>query len=373
MLKSYWAELMDPKDPLIKIRQQGWERFESIGLPKPKQEAFQYVKKEFHFPSLATQASTNMEKQAGIVFKNGFFLPEYSQVNSPIICLPLDQAFHPYGLFLQNRITKVSGEETDPFAALNSAFHGKGLFLYVPPKCKAALHLTHFFEGDLLTCPRVHIYLGKNAQLELRQMGEQKKGFCNGFLDFALEEGASLNFLDFAEGGVQAVRSTLKRDSRLKVLLLGQKLRTSLKSALLEENSEVEVLGLSRLQEEQETHIHITMEHRAPNTRSRQHLKSVLKDRSCFSFEGKIYVADVAQKTQSYQLCNTLLLSDLASANAKPNLEIFADDVKASHGATVGQLDEEHLFYLRSRGLTLVEAKEWLIEGFCKEILDHAR
>ena len=145
-----------------------------------------------------------------------------------------------------------------------------------------------------------------------------------------------------------------------------------MKVHLAEENSEAQLYGLARLHGETESHIHATVEHIAPHTRSRQHFKSVLQDRSRVSFEGKIRVLPAAQKTEAYQLNNTLILSDAASANAKPNLEIFADDVKASHGATVGQLDQEQIFYFRSRGLGLEQSKALLIHGFCKEILDHA-
>lgn len=278
-----------------------------------------------------------------------------------------------YGLFLQTRLAKGLKEETDPFAALNGAFHGRGAFLYLPPKCKAALHLTHLFVSEDFVSPRIHVYLGRHAELTLTQTSQGKSNFCNSALDFVLDEGARLAFHDRQEGQFQSIRATQKRDSKLKMVLLGKQLRTSLKVQLAEENSEAEVFGLACNSGSEESHVHASIEHVAPHTHSRQHFKAVLRDKSRFSFEGKILVRPAAQKTEAYQLNNNLILSDEAVANAKPNLEIFADDVKASHGATVGQLDEEQLFYLRSRGLSLEQAKEWLIEGFCKEILDHAR
>jgi len=224
-----------------------------------------------------------------------------------------------------------------------------------------------------MASPRLHLYLGKNAQLSLTQTSKGKSGFCNSLIDVVIDAGGRVDFCDQAEGHFQAIRSTLKRDSYFKASLIGKEVRRSIQVHLTEENSEAELLGLARLEGEEESHFHTTIEHMAPHTRSRQHFKSVLKDKSKFSFEGKIHVLPVAQKTESYQLNNNLILSDEASANAKPNLEIFADDVKASHGATMGQLDEEQIFYLRSRGLSLEMAKEWLVVGFCKEILDHAR
>ena len=144
--------------------------------------------------------------------------------------------------------------------------------------------------------------------------------------------------------------------------------RSSLRIELLEENSEALLQGLWRLKEKKECHTHTLVQHLAPHTRSRQHYKGVLQEEAKSSFTGKIYVHPEAQKTEAYQLNNNLLLSPQSKAYSKPNLEIFADDVKASHGATIAQLNAEDLFYLQSRGLTKKEAQEFLIEGFCKEL-----
>jgi Fe-S cluster assembly protein SufD len=373
MLDTYWADLLDPKDPLVTYRKKGWDRFEEIGLPKAKQEAFQYVTKKLTFPTPAGRKPVLMEPVEGIVFVDGYFEETVSQVPSPLVCLPLENAVRSYGLFLQNRYANLIKQETDPFAALNGAFQGRGVFLYVPPKCKAVLQLEQIYTSDEMASSRLHIYLGRGAELTLKQTSEGASGFSNNTIDFVLDSGAALTFIDEAEGHFQALRATLKRDSKMKTVLLGKKLRTSIKTELAEENSEAEIYGLARLEGDAESHIHAQVEHEAPHTRSRQHFKSVVKDKSRYSFEGKIHVHPIAQKTEAYQLNNNLILSDEASANAKPNLEVFADDVKASHGATFGQLDVEALFYLRSRGLSLEQAREWLIGGFCKEILDHAR
>lgn len=373
MLESYWADLLDPKDPIINDRKKAWDRFESIGLPRPKQEAFQYLTKKLNFPNLAERKNIAMNPVNGLVFVDGFFEETFSQIPNPLVCLPFEVAYRSYGLFLQSRIAKLINQETDPFAALNGAFQGRGAFLYVPPKCKAALQLMQVYTSDEMVSPRLHIFLGRNAELKLTQTSQGTSGFSNSAIDFVLDSGAKLSFVDQAEGHFQAIRATLKRDSKLKSVFLGPKLRTSIKMELAEENSEAELYGLAHLNGDGESHIHVNVEHAAPHSRSRQHFKSVLKGNSRFSFEGKIHVHPIAQKTEAYQLNNNLILSDDASANAKPNLEIFADDVKASHGATTGQLNEEELFYLRSRGLGLEQARDWLVGGFCKEILDHAR
>jgi Fe-S cluster assembly protein SufD len=112
------------------------------------------------------------------------------------------------------------------------------------------------------------------------------------------------------------------------------------------------------------------MEHKAPHCRSLQLFKTALNDFSSSSFEGKIIVRQAAQKTEAFQLNNNLLLSDHSSANSKPNLEIFADDVKASHGSTVGQLDKEQVFYMKTRGFNEETAKNLLVYSYCQEVID---
>jgi Fe-S cluster assembly protein SufD len=150
----------------------------------------------------------------------------------------------------------------------------------------------------------------------------------------------------------------------------GELYRSSYRLTLLEEEGDALLQGMSKLQGDEQHHRHITIHHAAVNCKSRQYFKGVLKDRSISSFEGKIVVDPIAQKTESYQLSKNLVLSDEASVFTKPNLEIGADDVKASHGATIAQLSQAELFYLRSRGIALEDAKKLLIDAFCMDLID---
>ncbi|HSX26749.1 MAG TPA: Fe-S cluster assembly protein SufD [Chlamydiales bacterium] len=379
-LENYWKELDDPKDLLLALRKKAWEHFQEIGLPRPKQEAFQYLPlQKITFPKLAQRQSLPVHK-SGLVFINGFFEEALSTIPKGLICLPLDAALRSYGLFLQNRLKRTLKEEKDPFALLNGALQSKGVFLYAPPKwtSETPLQIHQIFTTSDLSLPRIEISLGKSASLSLIQTIQGTELHVNQTIDAVLDEGARLSFTDQQElpktaQFFQTIRATLKRDSFFRTLTLTKGAaiaRTSIKVQLAEENAETLLQGLSQLTGELQSHTHITVEHQAPHTRSRQHFKTLLKEKSRSSFEGKIYVHPIAQKTEAYQLNNNLLLSDEASAHAKPNLEIFADDVKASHGATIAQLNEEELFYLRSRGLSLDEAKEWLIQGFAAEILN---
>lgn len=370
MLEELWAEAIDPSDPLYKIRQQGWEHFQKLGFPNRKKEAFRYVRR---FPSIPNPSKPFFSgvKAEGIVFENGFFFPELSLLPSSIVCLPLREALRPYGLFLQSRLAKRG--ESDPFAALNGAFHGEGAFLYVPAKETLSLRLIQRGEKMGWASSRIHIYLGENARLRLEEISEGEKGFQTPYLDITQEKGSSFFLLDRSIASFKTIRASLKKDAHFTMVALSKIFRTSLEVDLLEENSETFLYGLSDLDGEEERHFHVKVEHKAPYTRSKQHFKSVLRGASLYSFEGKIYVCKEADKTEGYQLNNNLILSDEAKAFAKPNLEIFADDVKASHGSTTGRLDPEALFYLRTRGLSLNEAKEHLVRGFCREIIDHAR
>lgn len=410
LLEGYFEELFDPKDILQGWRKKSWDRFQEIGWPKSRQEAFQYVHlKDLFFPKPAQSYTNDLknwdfikealqkffpkqtviprEKDADemlsstIFFVDGYF--QKASLPSPIICLPLDQAMRTYGIFLQNRLTRTLKEETDPFATLNGALQGKGAFLYIPPNChvQEPIELIQHLSSETASSPRLHIYLNKGSCLTLIQttLGDTRS-FCNGFIDVTLDEGAEFHFqetqnLKPSSSYFQTFRASLKRNSRLKTFSFcrGADLaRSSMKIQLLEENSEAELLGLSDLNGSLENHTHILVEHLAPHCRSHQHFKTVLKDKSRSSFEGKIFVRPTAQKTESYQLNNNLLLSDESTAYSKPNLEIFADDVKASHGATITQLDPEELFYLTSRGLSVLEAEKWLIQGFMDILLKKA-
>jgi len=291
--------------------------------------------------------------------------------------MKMDAAMLVYGAFLQNRLSRSLKEESDPFAAMNGAFQGSGAFLYVPPKAQIEqpIEISHRFSSPGMAFPRLQVFLGQGASIRLIQRISGAP-FSNLHIDANLDAGASLFLGEKEENATvsfKSLRATLKQDSRLHYLSLsegGKLSRSSIKAQLLEENAEALFQGLSRLDADRQHHTHILVEHLAPRTRSRQHFKALLFGKSRSSFEGKIYVKPEAAKTEAYQLHNALLLSDEAQSYAKPNLEIFEGDVKASHGATVSQLKEEELFYFRSRGYTLALAQEALAAGFCKEILN---
>ncbi len=202
-----------------------------------------------------------------------------------------------------------------------------------------------------------------------------KETFYNAVYDFELEDEAKLRCLevDFGATGYRfdAFRATLKKHSCFKAVTLtdAAKSRKDYLVKLSGEGAEADLSGIWFLDSNKQAHTNIVIEHIEPHTRSLQLFKGVLYDQALSSFQGKIRVEQKAQKTEAYQLNNNLILSSQASANSKPNLEIFADDVKASHGATVGQLNADELFYLKTRGLDDAVAKKLLIRGFLEDVL----
>ncbi|WP_194848149.1 SufB/SufD family protein [Candidatus Neptunochlamydia vexilliferae] len=294
-----------------------------------------------------------------------------------IISLPLDEAMGSYGSLLQKRWTEALGKEQNPFALLSHALYQEGRFLYIPPGKVASLNWEFFAEEGAFYAPKMEIFLGKGARLVLERRTTGKGSyFYNEHIEVTLDEGAhvTLNAHREHEGyAMHTLRAHLKRDAKLDSFTFSKGApteREDIEVTLGGENSEVDLKGLSIVGSQDEVHQFINVRHVVPHCRSNQHYKTALYGRGRSSFEGKIYVEKEAQKTEAYQLNNNLLLSSKAQAMSKPNLEIFADDVKASHGATCAQPKEEELFYLRTRGLSLEEARGHLARGFCAEMMD---
>jgi Fe-S cluster assembly protein SufD len=235
-----------------------------------------------------------------------------------------------------------------------------------------------FILQEGLRSPKIEIFVGKGAEISLswKCLGKGSY-FYNSSLQITLDEGGRAKIERHNEHHIDAyametLRAKLKRDAHLSFFVFSKGAKSErhdLEASLIGENAEVDLKGLSLPSGKDEVHQFITVKHMAPNARSNQHFKTAVMDQGRASFEGKIYVEKEAQQTEAYQLNNNLLLSSKAKAMSKPNLEIFADDVKASHGATVAQPKKEELFYLQTRGLSKEQAKWHLARGFCKELL----
>ncbi len=379
-------------------RKKALSRFQEIGFPSRHMESFQYIPlsqlygESFTIPSPISLPQEEIRayllpecQGQSLVFVNGHFCPDLSQREAlppQIVILPLQNALGPYGQFLQSRLLRSLQEEQDPFALLNGALFDLGLFIYIPAKIRLErpIQCLHFFTGKepSLITPRVQFFLGKEAEVDwISQTIGTGKHLILDVSDMAIEEGARIRHWQIPSPSKELwlfsnLRATLKRESRYQLFTYtrgAKTIRQEFQFSLLEEKASVEIKGLARLQEQNQAHASIFVQHAAPYTRSQQLYKQVLSDVSQGSFQGKILVQPSAQKTEAYQLNRNLILGARAQANSRPNLEIFADDVKASHGATISQVEEEHLLYLKTRGLSDNEARLLLVKSFIREIL----
>lgn len=402
-LKRHY-QLLPGDAALETIRQKAWDRFQAVGLPQKNQEVWRSIKlrklfeKSLTLPSLGTRSREGIEtlilpgfKKRCLVMINGQLDLELSStedLGGRLIVSHLERAAKSYGGFLKPAWMQAIKEETDPFAVLNSALGAKGAFVYLPPNAiiekPVQILSVHSSETSSLVQPRLHLFAGKGSRITLVSTPHvfSSGSVCNASFELSIDENADVSLYQLnhrmpeAHWQLETTRSFLKRDSRFTAVNLtngSETVRSDYKAVLTGENGEVNLSGLWMLQGNREAHTNILIDHQAPHCRSNQLFKGVLDDASRSSFEGKIYVRQAAQKTDAFQLNNNLLLSEKANAFSKPNLEIFADDVKASHGATVGQLDKEQLFYLKSRGYSQEMAQKTMIKGFYLEIIDQIK
>ncbi len=377
-------ELYEQIETSAPQKDQAFERFKGLGLPTKKWEAYRYAplskvfNEKWQLPGKRGQ--TTVDRSAA-VFIDGVFSPELSTLPKEIIALPLKDAMKSYGALLNRRFETEILSDTDPFVLLNYALYQEGLFLYLPPKVALSAPLEfHFVQlgQNVVSTPRIDLFVGKEASLTtLTTFAPGTMRFWNNSVfHVSLEQGASHSHYDDGSDVVQglsfqATRATLKRDSSFSLFSFGggaASTRHDILVRLTEENASATLKGLFLVEPRGKVNSQIEVRHEAPNARSYQHYKSAVADSGESSFAGKIHVAQIAQQTDAYQLCNHLLLGEQAKGMSQPNLEVLADDVKASHGATCALLNEEELFYFRARGVSREAASKLLVKGFCLEL-----
>lgn len=396
--RTFQSSLTDLYSQLKFPENKAWTRFLELGLPLGDEEAYRYIKlrelysENFSLSSLSASVDVSSFvypecKGSCLVFINGRYHPEYSLLDNlpkELVVLPLLEASKVYGSFLQQRLAFLLKEEKDPFVVLNAAFSKEGVFCYLPPHCvcEVPLQILHWVDdSQMMLSPKIHFFAGKNSSLKVyatQQLQGDVAHWINECVDITVEENACIDWTQIMKEKESAwhtfaLRASLKRNSQFKSIMVtngARTFRSDYHLLLQGEGCSANLEGTWLTQQKRHAHFHLLVDHQEPNTYSLQRFKGILTDFSRSSFEGKILVRKKAQKTQAYQSNPNLLLSDRAQAYSKPNLEIFADDVKASHGATVGQLDQDHLFYLKTRGIDAEQALSLLTLGFSKEIID---
>ncbi len=328
---------------------------------------------------------------AVLVFVNGVYsscLSQTTRLPKDLVVMSLEEALPTYGAYLQENLVKTLQKEKDPFVLLNLAFLQNGVFLYVPEECvvNVPIQCIHLVSASSGFCfPQVHLALGKGAKLSWNtSLYSIKKGnvFYDKLLHVSLDCGAQLSYTDHSvinsDGwflGTQKI--TQKQKSVCESVFLTSSAsgvcRNAFHSNLIEQEARFSVQGVNLLSGQANTHNFITVSHEAESAYSFQHVKNIMMECGRASFEGKIIVQKVAQKTEAYQLNNNLILEGSARAQSHPGLEIHADDVQASHGSTTTTVDEDALFYLQARGIAKKKAKWLLVQGFAQETFLHMK
>lgn len=265
----------------------------------------------------------------------------------------------------------------DLFVMLNRMLAQESYLLEITGQ--KSITLQHIVTGDHVV-PQLMVKVGEASQVTIIENWHIGKvpPFVNNFTHILLEDAAHLSYYTLYTDApschqVNSLYCNQKDHSTFThhtFVLDAAMLRMHLRAQINGSHARADLYGLSTLAETEKVAQQIQVVHSAPHSLSKQHYKSILGGRSASSFSGKIYLTPAAQQTNAYQTNNTLILSDAAHHYAKPQLEIYADDVKCSHGATVGQLDEAQIFYLQTRGIALPLAKRLLLEAFGSEIID---
>ncbi|MDB5397671.1 MAG: sufD [Rhodospirillales bacterium] len=375
---------------LSALRAEGAARFEQTGLPTQRQEAWKYTGlnrlKSFGFePSPAgSSVAAPLILVEGTAHRLVFVNGRFDAAQSTIGTLPKDVVLTGLADLLRNqpeRVEPLLGKRAQagqrPMVALNTAWLDDGVVLIVPRgvAVDSPIEIT-FLAGDTTAAchPRLIISLGDNAEAVLveRHLGSAAGGLANQVAEIDLGAGANLrHYVLHAEPAasmaVETVSATVGRDAQYRCFALtagGGLVRREVEVSLQQPGATAQVDGAYLVDGERHSDTTILIDHQAAHCSSRQTQKGVIDDDGRAVFQGKILVRPGAQKTDGYQLSQTLLLSPQAEIDVKPELEIHADDVKCSHGATVGRLDADALFFLRARGIPEAEARALLIQGF---------
>lgn len=323
------------------------------------------------------------------VFENGRHVPALSGGSGlppEVVCEPLGLALSGHARDLAPYLGHEFTGSEQGFAALNAAFADDGLYVHVPAGVDVSVPLMLLFAGSeddepRMTHPRVVIRLEADSRLVLVEdfSGEAgHRNLTNLVTQIDVGEGAELRHLRVQRDGDKALlvnRTDINIAARGRYTgfafdLGGRLARHDLNVSLDAEQASCELNGLYVLGGRQHVDNHTRIDHRVPNTRSEEIYKGVMSGHSRGVFNGKVVVHEGADGTDASQSNPNLLLSRNAEVDAKPELEIYADDVKCSHGATVGQLDRDALFYLRSRGMDEEEARGLLTYAFCRQVVD---
>jgi Fe-S cluster assembly protein SufD len=402
---AFDAVASDPNVPAAvrALRRGAFDRFAALGFPTPKNEDWHYTS----VAPIADQEFALLSSRTGdigrddlapftfgatdwhtITFVNGRFAPELSDLKKLPAGVEISDLASAWCASpdIADRLGSVASHESQAFTALNAAFAQDGAVLRIARNVEVSRPIHLLFVTDAaaaraMTNPRNLIVVEPNATatvIETYASATDSVYFTNAVTEVTVGEGATLRHYKMQREAPRAfhigtIEVQQRRDSHYVSFSLatgGELSRTNVYTTLDGEGSGATLNGLYMLDSEQHCDHQTQIVHAQPNTFSRELYKGILDGRSHGVFNGKVYVRPIAQKTDGKQTNNTLLLSETAHVDTKPQLEIFADDVKCTHGATVGQIDQAALFYLKSRGIANSPARRLLTYAFAADVLE---
>lgn len=387
-------------DTVVRARKRGFDHFRELGFPTRRVEDWKYtnvtpfLQEAYQIdgeittavsPALIDGARIPSLDCYEIVLINGQLSAVESLLPSYIRVVSLQEA-QKESRFAEH-FSSATNLKQDHFAALNTALFTNGLFIEVEAGAVAdkPIHIIHVLsaESNLFLQPRHFFFVDKNASVSLIESHVSENGssriFDNSLTEIFIQESAKLNHYIIQTAGMGTRSVHYKEVSQRRFSLYNNftfslpsadLIRNNLHIALDDDQTETHLYGLYMGAGKQLIDNHTLVNHKKPYCNSNEIYKGVLKDQAVGVFNGKIMVEQEAQKTNAFQQNNNLLLSNNAVINSKPQLEIFADDVKCSHGSTTGQLNNESLFYLQTRGISKETARDLLVHAFAFDVTE---
>ena len=380
------------------VRKEAFKAFEKQGMPNRKHEEYKFTDLSKVYQKfdgvIPGNASDSTPENAGIdgltantiVMVNGNYRPELSTViDSNLKVSPLADALKENEV-AQKRFGCCANAENDAFLALNTAFSRMGLFIHIPANTKlehpVIIHYhTDASQKSITYTHNLVVAEGGAEAVIIEKTGSS--GSAEFLVNMASEVYVPSNArIEWYKLQNDALHSYFidqlmvyqERDSNFSattITLNGNTIRNNVYLALDGENCESHLYGLYAIDGSTHVDHHTAVDHLKPHSFSNELYKGILDDKAGGVFNGKVFVRQDAQKTNAFQSNKNILLSDQATVNTKPQLEIWADDVKCSHGCTTGQIDEEALFYLRTRGLSEKSARALMLYAFALETIEH--
>ena len=407
LLSSFLAfeNNVDLNNPVHEVRSEAIKNFENKGFPSKKEEAWKYTslnslqKVDFSiFPKKETTLEYKDIKKYfvheidtyKIVFVDGVyssFLSETTHDGIDVCLLSAALTKSKYQPVMDAYFNKIAKE--DSLTSLNTAFAREGAYIHIPKhkEVEKPIEIINFSTGTeaaAMLQPRNLIVVGENSHVQIierHQSLSENPVFTNVVTEIFADTRAYVDYYKVQNDVATAslidhtyISQETASVCRVHTFSFGGNLtRNNLNFYQKGERCDSVLNGITILEDKQHVDHNTLVHHIAPNCESHQDYKGIFDDNSTGVFNGKVYVEKEAQKLDAFQQNNNILVSDKATCNSKPQLEIFADDVKCSHGCTIGQLDEEAMFYLRSRGIAAKEARALLMYAFANNVLESVK